>query len=159
MFNLLLFYLLWILVWFICEPKRFIYSIGRIIKKIKYIINHKKAYLMIMKKYKPNKITVRGIFHDCDKLILCILGLIFCPTLVELEYISKLHKKISHYHFKAKTNNDFYYQIIDYECARYTKVDKPLTAREYIDFKYKNNEIDNKKYLRYCQIMDNMELY
>lgn len=159
MFDLLLIYLLWTFAWFFYEPRYFIYSIDRIVKKIKYIINHKNAYLIVMKKYKPNKITIRGIFHDCDKLILCIVILIFCPTLVKLEDISELHKNISHHHSKAKTDKDFYYQIIDYECARYTKIDKPMTAREYINFKYKNNEIDNKKYIKYCQIMDNMELY
>ena len=38
------------------------------INKIKYTINHKKAYLQTQKKYKPYKYTIRGIFHDTDKL-------------------------------------------------------------------------------------------
>ena len=39
---------------------------------------------------------------------------------------------------KAKTHNDFIQMVIDWECARYTKPDKPLNARETL-YKYYPN--------------------
>lgn len=35
-----------------------------------------------------------------------------------------------HHNVKAKTHSDFIQMVIDWECARYTKPDKPLNARE-----------------------------
>ena len=46
------------------------------INKIKYTINHKKAYLQTQKKYKTYKYTIRGIFHDTNKILLLILSII-----------------------------------------------------------------------------------
>lgn len=123
------------------------------INKIKYTINHKKAYLQTQKKYKPYKYTIRGIFHDTDKLLLLILSIIFCPF-ISVKEISRIHKQWSHHHLLAKTDEDFYHQIIDYECSRLTKEDKPLGAREFIGKKFINNLISESDYDRYVKIMD-----
>jgi len=41
----------------------------------------------------------------------------------------KLHRHFSRHHARnAKTDKDFREMVIDWECARYTKPDKPLNA-------------------------------
>lgn len=82
-------------------------------------------------------------FHDWDKLVLFI----FCPFLGERR-INQLHQKLcSHHptyitgrnwkkHFKSPKNIDFLQVVIDWECARYTKPDKPLNARETVEKYY-----------------------
>lgn len=36
----------------------------------------------------------------------------------------------SRHHLKARTHDDYVQMAIDWECARFTKPDKPLNARE-----------------------------
>lgn len=133
----------------------YICDIKEHVDKIIYTCRHKKAYLKIQKKYKPYKYTLRGIFHDTDKILLLVFSIMFYPF-VSVQEISRIHKKWSHHHHLAKTDEDFYYQIIDYECARFTKEDKPLGAREYIGKKYISNEITEEDYNRYVTIMDDI---
>lgn len=151
-------YLGWLIIVFMYNPKDYITSFKSCLDKIIYICRHKKAYLMIMKKYKPNRITLRGLLHDCDKLMILIFMLIFCPMMISLENVSEFHKNRSHHHHKAITDKDYYYQIIDYESARYTKSDKPMTAREYIEYKHIKNQISNNEYNQYIRIMHFMGL-
>lgn len=67
--------------------------------------------------------TFRGYFHDLDKLILKIF--------LNEETVRKIHRTRSRHHIKrAKTEADYMQMVIDWECARYTKSDKPLNARE-----------------------------
>lgn len=133
----------------------YICDIKEHVDKIIYTCRHKKAYLMTQKKYKPYKYTLRGIFHDTDKILLLVFSIIFYPF-VSVEEISRIHKNWSHHHHLAKTDEDFYYQIIDYECARFTKEDKLLGAREYIGKKYISNKITEEDYNRYVTIMDDI---
>lgn len=75
-------------------------------------------------------------FHDWDKLILYIL----CPYL-NTKFISKIHRHFSKHHLKyefgkqkGKYKNfykiNFEECVIDWECARYTKLDKQLNTYE-----------------------------
>lgn len=44
------------------------------------------------------------------------------------------HRNHSRHHsVKAKTHSDFVQMVVDWECARYTKPDKPLNARDTLD--------------------------
>ncbi len=91
-------------------------------KHIKYTIIHKKAFLIIEKKL-LGKNTIRGYLHDLDKIILYIF--------FDYKTVHNFHRKYSKHHsLKAKTKNDYIQMVIDWECARYTKPDKPLNAKE-----------------------------
>lgn len=121
-------------------------------KKLINIIRHKIAYLYVQFKYDHN-ITWRAICHDCDKMLL----IIFCWNL-STTYISTYHRIRSRHHIKANTEKDRYYQIIDYECARYTKKDKPYSAYEWVTLKHDNKEIDDEIYNVYLSIINRLNL-
>lgn len=88
--------------------------------KIKYSLKHRKAFLELEKKL-LGKNTIRGYLHDVDKIILYH----FLPT----EFVHTCHQWWSkHHQRRAKTHDDFVQMVIDWECARFTKPDKPLDA-------------------------------
>ena len=88
--------------------------------KIRYSLEHRKAFLALEKKL-LGKNTIRGYLHDVDKIILYH----FLPT----EFVHTCHQWWSkHHERRAKTHNDFVQMVIDWECARFTKPDKPLDA-------------------------------
>ena len=88
--------------------------------KIRYSLEHRKAFLDVEKKL-LGKNTIRGYLHDVDKIILYH----FLPT----EFVHTCHQWWSkHHERRAKTHNDFVQMVIDWECARFTKPDKPLDA-------------------------------
>lgn len=88
--------------------------------KIKYSLEHRKAFLTLEKKL-LGKNTIRAYLHDVDKIILYH----FLPT----EFVHTCHQWWSkHHEHRAKTHNDFVQMAIDWECARFTKPDKPLDA-------------------------------
>ena len=92
------------------------------IESIRYTEEHRKAFKKIEKEILGHN-TWRSIVHDLDKVIL---------------YNIWPHKKVKDFHRRAarhhvenkikKTRNDYVEMIIDWECARYTKPDKPLNA-------------------------------
>ena len=88
--------------------------------KIRYSLEHRKAFLSLEKKI-LGKNTIRGYLHDVDKIILYH----FLPT----EFVHTCHQWWSkHHERRAKTHDDFVQMVIDWECARFTKPDKPLDA-------------------------------
>lgn len=90
--------------------------------KIRYSLEHRKAFLALEKKL-LGKNTIRGYLHDVDKIILYH----FLPT----EFVHTCHQWWSkHHERRAKTHNDFVQMVIDWECARITKPDKPLDAHD-----------------------------
>lgn len=91
------------------------------IAKMKYTLAHKRAFRKVEKEL-LGKNTIRSLFHDTDKLILLIL--------TDKKTASKIHRRTSRHHYRAHTKSDFIQMIIDWECARFTKPDKPLNARD-----------------------------
>lgn len=88
--------------------------------KIRYSLEHRKAFLALEKKL-LGKNTIRGYLHDVDKIILYH----FLPT----EFVHTCHQWWSkHHERRAKTHDDFVQMAIDWECARFSKPDKPLDA-------------------------------
>ena len=88
--------------------------------KIRYSLEHRSAFLALEKKL-LGKNTIRGYLHDVDKIILYH----FLPT----EFVHTCHQWWSkHHERRAKTHADFVQMVIDWECARITKPDKPLDA-------------------------------
>lgn len=99
---------------------------------IKYSLRHKKAFLDIEKRI-LGKNTLRGYFHDLDKVILyCI----FDP-----KKVSNWHKNHAKHHIaKAKKEKDYLEMMIDWQCANLTKLDKPLDAYDTLYLYYPSLE-------------------
>ena len=96
-------------------------------KYIQYTWKHKIAFLRV-EKIVLGKNTIRGYLHDTEKIFLYL----FLPK----KTVSRIHRKISRHHVnRAKTTSDFLQMMIDWECARFTKADKPLDAYETL-YKY-----------------------
>lgn len=88
---------------------------------IKDSMNHWFMYQKVA--FQLNSWRVSFLLHDVEKMILC---LIFGDKIS-----TKIHRLISSHHdtvFHGKF--DQIAAIIDWECARFTKPDKPLNARQ-----------------------------
>lgn len=92
----------------------------RNIGRIRYTVVHRRAFRQVEKKLLGHN-TMRGFFHDMDKVILYFL--------FDYETARDIHRYHSRHHEeKARTDMDFIQMAIDWECARITKPDKPLDA-------------------------------
>lgn len=94
-------------------------------KRIKYTWQHKKAYLAVEKRL-AGKNTLRGYLHDLDKLIMYIIGF---PK----EIAHNIHVTTTPHHIRKGRVKYPKGAVIDWECARYTKPDKPLNARDFYE--------------------------
>lgn len=93
--------------------------------KIAYTIKHRKAFRRVEKELLGYN-TLRGILHDLDK--------VFLYMIFDYKSVHNWHRNHSRHHsVKAKTHSDFVQMVVDWECARYTKPDKPLNARDTFD--------------------------
>ena len=95
---------------------------------IRYTWNHKLAFLECERRFLGRN-TIRGYLHDVDKLIMY-----FTP--IKLKTAQKIHNKISRHHNRARNYYDHRNMVIDFACARMTKLDKPLDAKETVDVYY-----------------------
>lgn len=91
------------------------------IPKIKYTLAHRKSFIKLEKQILGHN-TIRGLLHDLDKVFLYLI--------LPYQTVHNLHRKYSRHHNKARTYSDYVQMVIDWECARFTKPDKPLNARE-----------------------------
>lgn len=92
--------------------------------QIKYTLDHRKAFRDVeMKLLHTNHPSIRAWLHDFDKVF---LYLVFPKMKAHT-----IHRKYANHHIKNKRNlskQDYIEAIIDWECARFTKLDKPLNA-------------------------------
>lgn len=100
---------------------------------IKYTQAHRKAYKKIEKELLGHN-TWRSYVHDLDKVILY--------NFLPFEKVKKFHRNNARHHENSvrKTKNDYIDMIIDWECARFTKPDKPLNAYDTLYKFYPNLE-------------------
>ncbi len=92
--------------------------------RILYTLKHKKAFLKVEKQLR-GKNTLHGYLHDWDKPFL------YLAFWIDLKKVQKIHRLHSKHHVRNtldKTRDDLIDTIIDWECARLTKPDKPLNA-------------------------------
>lgn len=102
------------------------------IEHIIYTLKHKKALIMtyveltgLLPSYDS-----RLYWHDTEKLFMYM-------TMNDCKKSSNLHISTSVHHYgNLETDDDRLEAVLDYECARFTKHDKPLNAYETI-LKYK----------------------
>lgn len=98
--------------------------------RMQYTWKHKVAFLKIEHELLGRN-TFAGYLHDLDKI------LIWYPVAFisqkDIKWCHKQHRNFSKHHVEnksQKTRKDYINMIIDWECARYTKPDKPLNAYE-----------------------------
>ena len=104
------------------------------LKSIIYTWKHKIAFLKVEKQL-LSKNTLSGYLHDVDKILLYLLPL-------NKKIIRNIHRRWSKHHVESKRKKNYLEMIIDWECARYTKLDKPLNAYETMT-KYYPQEKEN----------------
>lgn len=91
-------------------------------EKVIYSLKHRKAFRIVEKQLLGHN-TFRSLFHDLDKVVLY--------NFFDYKTVHDFHRKhTKHHELKARTYNDFVQMVIDWECARFTKPDKPLNARQ-----------------------------
>ncbi len=93
---------------------------------ILYTLRHKIAFLKVEKNLLGHN-TLRGVLHDADKPFL------YCLLWLSKQRITEIHRNRNKHHVQnnqPKTKADDIETIIDWECARLTKKDKPLNAYE-----------------------------
>lgn len=100
---------------------------------IKYTQAHRKSYKKIEKELLGHN-TWRSYVHDIDKVILY--------NFLPFKKVKKFHRNTARHHDNniRKTKNDYIDMIIDWECARFTKPDKPLNAYDTLYKFYPNLE-------------------
>lgn len=88
---------------------------------INYTKAHRKSYKNVEKQLLGHN-TWRSLVHDLDKVILY--------NFLPFEKVKNFHRKTARHHKNnlKKNRNDYIDMIIDWECARFTKPDKPLNA-------------------------------
>ncbi len=95
-----------------------------------YTLEHKRAFLRVERKLLGRN-TWRGFMHDIDKLLwLYPIAMIVGRN---KKWVQSIHRKNNRHHVectKKRTRQDYIEMIIDWECARLTKSDKPLDAHD-----------------------------
>lgn len=114
------------------------------IYNFKYWFRHWRAFQKIAMRYhcwKP-----RFIFHDIEKP--------FFQIFLKHATVTRIHRKLNRHHvdFLFPKYRDYLGMVIDWECARFTKPNEPLNARQtmetyYPELKNKINPILNKLHL------------
>lgn len=127
--------------------------VRKIIQNCKDSYNHIpytwKHYLAFLRVEKQLLGKYKYMFHDWDKLFMYI----FLPWL-GVKRISRVHQRINKHHpivtkggrkifIKSPKRVNWEEAIIDWECARITKPDKPLNARDTLEKFY-------PEYKKYC---------
>ena len=93
-------------------------------RSIVYTLRHKIAFLQVEKRLR-GKYTLRGFLHDAEKPFLYLI-----PWMSD-EDVQNFHRAHNRHHVKnnlKKSKEDLLDAVIDWECARMTKPDKPLNA-------------------------------
>lgn len=101
---------------------------------IRYTREHRKAFKKVEKELLGYN-TWRSIIHDLDKVILY--------NVWPHKKVKEFHRKTARHHVEnniKKDRNDYIEMVIDWECARISKPDKPLNAYDTLYNIYPNLE-------------------
>lgn len=94
----------------------------------KYTWRHKLAFLKVERELLGSN-TFRGYVHDLDKLVYLYPAAFIIGR--DKKWAHNKHRQHRRHHTESphtKTRQDYIEMIIDWECARFTKPDKPLNA-------------------------------
>lgn len=105
---------------------------SKISKNITYTLKHWFYYQKVA--LELNVWHPRHLLHDLDKIVMYLH--------LSKKETSKLHRRKSKHHLENAGDKKINYldAIIDWECARYTKPDKKLNARETMEGFYMDHE-------------------
>lgn len=114
------------------------------LSKIKYTLKHWYYYQKIAFKLKAWNVT--HLLHDLDKVFLYL----YCNDISDVQAI---HRKNTSHHIEGRridelTPNRIINAIIDWECARFSKKDKPLNARQTLSRFYSSYASTIEPYLK-----------
>lgn len=109
-------------------------------EKIKYIIQHRKAFLQTYKKL-YGVIPFYSYLHDIDKIFLLLIG-------INPATVSKIHRFYSTHHIEGIFGIAYQDMIVDWECAVITKPDKPMNAIDTMKKYYPKMETVLTPYLK-----------
>jgi hypothetical protein len=126
------------------------------IEYLKYTYNHRKAFRFVLDEFVRKDLLTedetqtmyeRAAIHDLDKA--------FLYTLIEKPLASEYHKLTAPHHIRRENPThgltyDYLEAIIDYECAHYTKADKPKNAFDTINMVSWMTDMDRKYMLKLC---------
>lgn len=113
-----------------------------------YTYRHRKAFEYCVHKYirEPalkTEMLRRAAVHDMDKMIMYLF--------MDQKTAQEMHVNTQPHHLEndlPRTYEDYVETVIDYECAPYTKPDKPLNAYDFtqllMDWKALDEETGNK---------------
>lgn len=113
-----------------------------------YTYRHRRAFEYCVRKYihEPalrGEMLSRAAVHDMDKMIMYLF--------MDQKAAQEMHVKTKPHHLEndlPRTYEDYVETVIDYECAPYTKPDKPLNAYDFthllMDWKALDEETGNK---------------
>lgn len=96
------------------------------LKNIKYTLKHWVAYQQTaikLKVWHP-----RHLLHDLDKIYLYLK--------YDKKEVQRRHRKSRRHHVTCYKGVNYLDAVIDWECARFTKPDKPLNAQQTLEKYY-----------------------
>ena len=107
----------------------------------KYTYLHRKAFLYTVNKIIKDEVLKEQLIkrakaHDMDKMMSYLT--------MSKEDASRIHRRTAKHHMEnnlLKTHIDYVEAVIDYECAGYTKPDKPLNAYDTINHYHPKDSI------------------
>ncbi len=107
-----------------------------------YTLRHRRAFEYCVKKliHEPmlrEEMMKRARVHDMDKMVLYLV--------MEQKEAQALHVKTAPHHLEndlPRTYEDYVEVVLDYECAPYTKPDKPLNAFDFINMLMERGYLD-----------------
>lgn len=122
----------------------------------KYTYMHRKAFAYCVEKFvhEPElklEMQKRAKVHDMDKMVMYLF--------LEQSEAQKIHTDTQPHHLENKlerTYEDLVEAVIDYECAPYTKSDKPLNAYDFVRLLVDWNALDEKTGKELISIMEQL---
>ena len=129
-----------------------------------YTYRHRKAFEYCVRRYisEPalrEEMLKRAAVHDMDKMLMYLF--------MDQKAAQEVHTKTQPHHLEndlPRTYEDYVETVIDYECAPYTKPEKPLNAYDFTHFLMGRKILDTETGARLISIMkelgiDNSETY
>ena len=121
-----------------------------------YTYRHRRAFEYCVRRYIHDQVLRdemlrRAAVHDMDKMIMYLF--------LDQKEAQDLHSRTKPHHLEnhlPKTYEDLVETVIDYECAPYTKPDKPLNAYDFTKLLMEWHAIDGETGAKLISIMDSL---
>lgn len=121
-----------------------------------YTYRHRKAFEYCVRRYihEPvlrEEMLRRAAVHDMDKMVMYLF--------MDQKEAQEMHVDTQPHHLEndlPRTYEDYVETVIDYECAPYTKPDKPLNAYDFTDLLMDRKVLDEETGNRLISIMEEL---